>query len=54
MKRLLLAAGMHLFGDHRSRSCARSGGAAMTNQVAEVPTVAVVQAARADLSTIWS
>jgi RND family efflux transporter MFP subunit len=32
-------------------SCARKGGAAMTSQTAEVPTVAVVQAARADLST---
>src|SRR6202789_1836248 len=32
-------------------SCARKGGAAMTNQAAEVPTVAVVQAARADLAT---
>jgi RND family efflux transporter MFP subunit len=32
-------------------SCARKGGAEVTPAVAEVPTVAVVQAARADLST---
>lgn len=32
-------------------SCARKGGAEVTPAVAEVPTVAVVQAARADLAT---
>ena len=50
MRRLLLAAGSICVAILIT-SCARKGGAAMTNQVAEVPTVAVVQAARADLST---
>jgi RND family efflux transporter MFP subunit len=50
MRRLLLAAGSICVAILIT-SCARKGGAATTNQVAEVPTVAVVQAARADLST---
>src|ERR1700733_8839007 len=50
MRRLILAAGS-ICAAILITSCARKGGAAMTNQVAEVPTVAVVQAARADLST---
>src|SRR5580698_2903588 len=50
MRRLLLAVGS-IFVAIFITSCARKGGAAMTNQVAEVPTVAVVQAARADLSS---
>jgi RND family efflux transporter MFP subunit len=50
MRRLLLAAGSICVAILIA-SCARKGGAAMTNQVAEVPTVAVVQATRADLST---
>jgi RND family efflux transporter MFP subunit len=50
MRRLLLAAGTICLAISIT-SCAGKGGAAMTSQVAEVPTVAVVQATRADLST---
>ena len=50
MRRFLLAAGTICLAISIT-SCAGKGGAAMTSQVAEVPTVAVVQATRADLST---
>ena len=50
MRRPLLAAGTICLAISIT-SCAGKGGAAMTSQVAEVPTVAVVQATRADLST---
>jgi RND family efflux transporter MFP subunit len=50
MRRFLLAAGTICLAISIT-SCAGKGGAAMTSQVAEVPTVAVVQATRSDLST---
>jgi RND family efflux transporter MFP subunit len=50
MRRLLLAVGI-TYLTILITSCAGKGGAAMTSQMAETPTVAVVQATRADLST---
>ncbi len=50
MRRLSLAAGIICLAISIA-SCAHKGGAPMPSQTAEVPTVAVVQATRADLST---
>src|SRR5580692_8818664 len=50
MRRLLLAVGI-TYLTILITSCAGKGGAAMTSQMAETPTVAVVQATRANLSS---